>query len=174
MSQNLKKDTYLTIKAKIDADFKEDVKTFRLFNNQFDNEKKENAFAYPAVFVQYEVIDYIPTTNGSQQGDLVLTFHVGFQSLKTEDLAILDLLDKLFIMMTDLRCGFTRIREEQDIDHDAVQVWKQSYKITMTDDTANIHNRRKTTLTVTDVDVTKEVIIDPQTVSDIRTDKEII
>ena len=170
---NLKRDVYLTIKQKIEDDFRDDVKTFRLFNNQFDNENVENAFLYPAVFAQYENIDYVSTTNGSQQGDLLLTLHVGFHSLKTEDLEIFALLDKLFLMMTDLNCGFTRVRETQDIDHDNIQVWQQSYKLVMKDDTATIHNRRRTTTTVTDIDVIKELQIDPLSVGGVRSEDEI-
>ncbi len=170
---NLKRDVYLTIKQQIEEDLVGDVKTFRLFNNQFDRENVENAFLYPAVFCQYENIDYVSTTNGSQQGDLMLTLHVGFHSLKTEDLEIFALLDKLFLMMTDLNCGFTRVRELQDIDHDNVQVWQQSYKLVMRDDTGNIHNRRKTTTNVTEIDIVKELQIDPLSVSGIRSDDKI-
>lgn len=170
---NLKRDVYLTIKNKIEADLRDDVKTFRLFNNQFDREAEESAFLYPAVFVQYENIDYIPTTGGSQQGDLLLTFHVGVESLKTEDLAVFELLDKLFLMMTDLNCGFTRVNETQDIDHDNIQVWQQSYKLVMKDDTANIHNRRRTTTNVTEIEVIKDLQIDPLSVGGTRSEDEI-
>ena len=170
---SLKTDIYLSIKAMIEEDLKDDIKTFRLFNNQFEHEADENAFAYPAVFMQYENIDYVATTGGSQQGDLSATFHIGVESLKTEDLAIFDLLDKFFKALTDINIGFTRTREQQDIDHDNIQVWQQSYKITMTDDTANIHNRRRLKVTATTLDVNKEIIIDPNTYEGIRTHKEI-
>ena len=76
-------------------------------------------------------------------------------------------------MMTDLNCGFTRVRELQDIDHDNVQVWQQSYKLVMRDDTGNIHNRRKTTTNVTEIDIVKELQIDPLSVSGIRSDDKI-
>lgn len=167
---SLKKEIFLTIKNKIDADFKDDVKTFRLFNDQFENEEEENAFPYNAVFLQYENIDYGPTTAGSQQGDILLTLHVGFETMEDDDLRIFDLLDKLFLMMTDLNIGMTRIREVQDISHDNIQVWTQSYKVTQIDDTASIPKRRKTTVTVTGVDVVKDLQIDPNTVGDVRTD----
>ena len=72
-----------------------------------------------------------------------------------------------------MNIGFTRTREQQDIDHDNIQVWQQSYKITMTDDTANIHNRRRLKVTATTLDVNKEIIIDPNTYEGIRTHKEI-
>ena len=168
---SLKKDIYLAISEAIKADpvLRNKFKTFRLFNNQFDNEPRENAFLYPAVFMQYENIDYLPTTGGSQQGDLLATFHVGVESLKTEDLAVFDLLDDLFIFITDLKLGFTRTRELQDINHDNIQVWQQSYKITMTDETANIAARRDTTIIVT-LDTEKEIIIDPLSVSGVRSD----
>ena len=74
---------------------------------------------------------------------------------------------------SNLLKGNTRTREQQDIDHDNIQVWQQSYKITMTDDTANIHNRRRLKVTATTLDVNKEIIIDPNTYEGIRTHKEI-
>lgn len=171
---SLKKDIFLTIRKKLkEKAFKDDVKTFGLFNDQFMNEEEEDPFLYSAVFLQYENIDYGATTAGSQQGDILLTLHVGYESLDSEDLGIFDLLDKLFLMMTDLNIGMERIREVQDINFDAVQVWTQSYKVTQIDDTASIPQRRKTIVSVTDVEVTKNIIIDPNTVGDIRSDDKI-
>ena len=172
---SLKQDIFITIRDSIkgDAVLSKKVKTFRLFNNQFENERKENAFEYSAIFMQFENIDFIPTTGGSQQGDLLATFHIGIESLNDEDLSVFDLLDDFFKLLTDLNIGFTRVREEQDIDHDNIQVWKQSYKITLTDDTANINNRRRQKVTATTLEVDKQLIIDPNSVGGTRSDDKI-
>ena len=137
---SLKKDLYNDIKAAVLSI--ESVKTFRLWNNQFDSEKKEDAFEYDAVFLEYENIDYLPTTQGSQKGDVLITLHVGIASLKTEEPRIFDLLDEILIKLTDLKLGLTRVREKQDVDHDGVQAWDQSYRTELLDDTANIPTRR--------------------------------
>lgn len=171
---SLKKNIYLAIKEMVSNELRDKVKTFRLFNDQFNNEASENAFLYPAIFMQYSNIDYMSTTAGSQQGDLEATFHIGIESLEDEDLSAFDVLDTFFKAVTDMNIGFTRINEQQDINHDNVQVWQQSYKITLIDDTANIHNRRRKKLTPTTLEVEKEIIIDPATHEGIRTHKEIV
>jgi hypothetical protein len=51
-----------------------EVKTFRLFNNQFEKEAVEKAFSWPAVFVEFSSMEYITKSEGLQEADAVILF----------------------------------------------------------------------------------------------------
>lgn len=124
------------------ADKIKEVKTFRLFNNQFEREDREKAFIYPAVFVEFVNIDYLSKSESRQEGDLGLRFHIGIKSLKTEDPYILELAEIVNFWLqgfgiADLITSLDRKRERQDTDHAGVIVWQTEYRTQITDNSAN-------------------------------------
>ena len=168
---SVKKTLYLNLVDKFKNDLPQ-VKTFRLFNNQFTSEEMESSLNYPAVFMEFETIDYRSITGGSQNIDFQINFHVGFASLETEDLKILDLLDEIYKSIQGF-CGLQRSSEQQDVNVDNVAVWNQIYTTTIVDDAANIDQNRKRVL-VPILETTTELVIDPDSVNGIRSDSKII
>ena len=147
------------------------VKTFRLFNNQFDQEELEDAFSYPAVFMEFESIDYRPTTSNSENIDFVLNFHIGFASLKTEDLEVLTIMEDIYTKLQGFN-GLIRISETQDTAADNVAVWIQTYRVTLVDDTANIgQTGKKVIIPVLQVDT--DLVIDTNSTSGVRSDDKL-
>ena len=67
------------------------LKTIGLWNNQFERENVNVAFGYPAVFVEFVNITYEDLLNGVQRYEMDVNIHIGFESYKTEDTAILTL-----------------------------------------------------------------------------------
>jgi hypothetical protein len=135
-----------------------EIKTFRLYNNQFEKEGVEKAFAFPAVFVEFSTLEYVTKSESLQEADTVVRFHLGFASLKTEDRDIFILAGKLNFQLqnfsiANLITAFDRKREEQDSNHDAVIVWKMEYNTLLTDNTANRKNKLRLVVGVPDLDV---------------------
>lgn len=139
-----KKITYLAIKEKLLA--LENVKHCLLFNSQFDNMDDENTFPFPCVFVEFLQLDYTAKALGTQEADARIRLHVGFESLKTEELAILDLLEAIQGTLQ----GFTddatfsplnRVFEGQDVNHDQVIVWLMDYETLITDTAGHRDNK---------------------------------
>lgn len=131
-----KKELYLAVKERLEGNTS--VKHVRLFNSQFDEMDNEDTFPFPCVFVEFATLQYLTKAEGLQEADVVLRFHVGFESLKTEELEILDLLDDIHEDMqgfakTDLFTPFDRVFEGQDTNHDNVTVWLMDYETLLSD-----------------------------------------
>lgn len=140
------------IKARIVARVPE-IKTFGLFNNQFNTEKQVNAFTYPAMFVEFGSIDWKTQQRRIQVGNCKIMFHVGVETLKTDsfanridkpstDLEILLLLKKIHTAIQgfddELFTPLARVDEQQNTDHDGVLSWIVSYSSQLSDDGAEI------------------------------------
>jgi hypothetical protein len=136
------------------------IKTLRLFNSQFDKEEVEDAFEYPAVFVQFLNLNWIAKPQGLQEADAVIRLHVGFHSLKTEEREIFKLIEDIHKALQNLSTAqlfgdMNRVNEEQDIDHGNVIVWLADYSTLLTD----ISGYRSKDLVLTqiaDADFTRE------------------
>lgn len=155
---NAKLETYDTIKGLI-LD-KTNVKTCRLFNNQFDNEDVEDAFEYPAVFIQFVSIPWIAKTQGLQEADSVIRLHIGFHSLRTEEREIFELIEQIHKVLqnystADLFGDLNRVNEEQDVDHGNVIVWLADYATLITD-TSGFRTKGLVLTTIAEADFTRE------------------
>lgn len=123
-----------------------EIKTFRLYNNQFVKEGVEKAFAFPALFLEFPTLEYSSKGESLQVGDAVIRFHLGFVSLKTEDRAIFELESKLYFHLqgfnvVNVSTPLDRKREIQDVDHDALIIWQIEFNTLITDNTANRKNK---------------------------------
>ena len=108
-----------------------------LFNDQFNQERKETAFRFPATFVELSSIDYKSETNGSQKIDLEFAIVIGFHELR-DTLSVLDVIQEIGFALHgfagDYFSNITRIRATPDGFHDNVTVWKVFFKTTLTDE----------------------------------------
>lgn len=109
------------------------IKHVALWNNQLERENEENAFLYPAIF-----IEFMPSTfrdKGklavSQEYDLMVRLHICFESYLDEDTSILTLTDNVWQTVHNKQYGtfgkLLRRNEEQNFDHPNVQVYIQDY-----------------------------------------------
>lgn len=131
-----KKDTYTAVRAALLAIAT--LKTVRLYNSQFLNLEKEATFELPAALVEFVQLSYTAKAKGIQEADTTVRIHVAYNSLLSEDTAILDIMDEIQGVLQ----GFTstaphgplnRTNETQDINHDAVSVWTMDYTTLITD-----------------------------------------
>lgn len=139
-----KKELYMAVKDKLESNTA--VKHVRLFNSQFDEMDREDTFPFPCVFVEFTTLQYVTKAEGLQEADAVIRLHVGFESLATEELEILDLIDDIHEDMqgfakTDLFTPFDRVFEQQDPNHDNVIVWMMDYETLLSDLSGHRKNR---------------------------------
>lgn len=114
------------------------IKHVALWNNQLINENQENAFLYPAVFIEFANENFNNLTQGIQQWDSMVTLHVCFESYKDEDIDVLNLKDLVYSTIhtkqyTNFASKMLRIDEEQNFDHPNIQDYMQMYRITFKD-----------------------------------------
>ena len=131
-----KRDTYLKIKEVLEG--VPAVKHVRLFNNQYTNIAREKPFPFPAVFIQFLELDYTTRGDLTQDGLTRARLHIGYDSLKTEDLAVFDLLDDIHkalqgLELVNVFTPLDRVHEEQDVDHDIISVWLVDYAFKIRD-----------------------------------------
>lgn len=157
---NSKLDLFDALEARIKDEIPE-IKTFRLFNNQFENEKQEKAFAFPALMVEFTDLNYTAKSESLQEADTSLIFHLGFASLKTEDREIFVLAQKVHQSLqafagVGLFSSLNRKREQQDSNHDGVIVWKMEYTTLLSDNSANRNRRLVYMSSIDELDVDAE------------------
>lgn len=69
------------------------VKKPALFNSQFANLERENAFSMPAAFIEFAELQYTTKAFGVQTCEAVIRLHIAASSLKSDDEAIFSLLE---------------------------------------------------------------------------------
>lgn len=139
-----KKLIYQEIKAKIAADCP-DVKTFRLFNNQVENDNTENAFNYPAVFLEFADLEFMNENAGLQSITGVIRLRIVQEEYRTENELNLDFVDKIASVLNGFQSStiiqpLIRIRELQDTDHNNLIIWEQEYNFKANDCTSSKYN----------------------------------
>ncbi len=82
---------YTTIKARIISQCPH-IKTVALWRNQFEkmDQGLEDPCLFPAAFIEFVDIQYVSQGNGVQMCLLQISIHCGFESLKIEDLELLN------------------------------------------------------------------------------------
>lgn len=101
-----------------------------LWNNQVQNLNGGAAFPLPAVFVEFETLEWRQQGNGSRRGNLAVRLHVVSRAVSThghtdprisEALAVFDLLDAINAAMQDLHgsnfSGFMLTASATNHDH---------------------------------------------------------
>jgi len=165
---SVKKDLYLAVKKRVLNTTS--IQHFALYNSQFEELDKEDAFPFPCVFLEFSDLQYETVAKGGQKGDFEIRLHVGFESIMTEDLEILSIIDDLHeklqgftnsessgIVIDDPKDYFlplNRVSESQDTNHDNITVWQIDYSTFVHDNSGHVNNGLiKTKLTTLDVDL---------------------
>jgi hypothetical protein len=122
---------YNALKARIET--LAALKYVALWNNQFEREDVNVPFNYPCCFIEFANADYIENLQGQQQGMLSIALHLGFESYKTEDTAVLQLKQDLNALVhnwsTPYNSRFLRRSEIQSVDHTNVQEFIITYTL---------------------------------------------
>jgi hypothetical protein len=120
---------YNALKARIET--LAALKYVALWNNQFEREDVNVPFNYPCCFIEFPSADYIENLQGQQQGTLSIALHLGFESYKTEDTAVLQLKQDLNALVhnwsTPYNSRFLRRSEIQSADHTNIQEFIITY-----------------------------------------------
>ena len=152
-----KKDFYLAVRAQLETT---SLKHVRLYNSQFDEMDGENTFPFPCAFIEFTQLQWLTKSEGYQEADTVFRIHVGFESIKTEELVVLDLLEEIHAALqglhdpeyfTPLDRGF----EGQDTNHDNVIVWMLDYDTLLSDNAGN-RNAKLVKTTITELQIDKD------------------
>ena len=171
------------ITAKIVADLPE-FKTVALFNEQFtkQNEGSIDSFAFPALFISFpEGADYSSEGAGvDKTNEFIVRFYIADKltvsrdSISTTELEVFDLKQKVFGVFKGFQGpGFgswARVGEQTDEDRKNQYVFIQDYTTVLLDDSKYIDQGIPYTLTL---DLSSEVIINPNTDAAIRTAKDV-
>lgn len=152
------KDVYLGLKNRILDNTS--AKTSGLYNSQFDNLEEENAFSFPAAFIEFVELEHITRAGGVQRVEAKIRLHIGYDSLKTEDLAIMDLLEELQNELQGYRpdvegTPLNRVFKGQDINHGVIAVWLMDYDFSYIDYSGD-RNRRLTETQLSEIDIVKK------------------
>lgn len=140
------------------------VEHCRLYNSQFDSMEQEDTFPFPCAFIEFAQLDYVTKSEGLQEAETRLRIYVGFESLATEELDILDLMEDIHgdlqgFHQDDLFTPLNRVFEGQDVNHDNVIVWIMDYETLLTDVSGHRNNKlvkTKIDELCVDVDTTTE------------------
>lgn len=143
---NTKKELYLAIKGKLTDGAEPIVKHCALYNSQFDNMDSEDTFSFPCAFIEFTQLQWLTKSEGYQEADAIVRIHIGFESLKTEELDVLDLLETIHAKLQGFNVDllFTpldRNFEGQDTNHDNVIVWMMDYDTLLSDNSGNRNNK---------------------------------
>ena len=123
----------------------EKIKTVRFWNNQIDKDDAENAYNYPAVFIEFSSVDWVSEKYKTQKGDTVIILHVCTEEYNTENVDELDVMVQTLDLVTEIKSviqnytsdtvaePLNRTNSEQDTDHDNIIVWRESYRATIND-----------------------------------------
>jgi hypothetical protein len=137
----VEKELYISLKQEIERELPE-IKTVKLFNNQFENESTENPFLYPCCLLQFQANGFKDLSQGVQQFDMTVTTHLGFESYKDEDVDVLRLKQDLYKVVNRFRNEYfsrlLRVDERPNYNHSNVQVYETDYKTTGKDFTDDI------------------------------------
>lgn len=128
-----------------------EIETIELWNSQLDNENKEIAFNFAAVFIEFADIPWTSTNqqpsrlgaegnvSKQQKGEgALITLHIAFNPLENETVSfplISPIIDKVYSAVQGLNKEFytplLRVAERQDTDHDRVIDWQMDFSTMM-------------------------------------------
>lgn len=149
-----KRTVFTTIKSLIEAD--STFKQFDLFFDQFRRHEEGaiNSIKFPACFAQFTETEWISRVAKHQQGQGVVTLHLGDKWQDRDATRILTLEERLAALLhghQDENVQLERIREGQGIDYEKTFVWSVDYHFTVVDNVA------MTTLSPQEPPITLEV-----------------
>jgi hypothetical protein len=158
------KELYLLLKAYLEVSVPA-LKHVRLWNNQlvYQEAGTQIPFAYPAVFIEFQNVEYTDLQNFQQSANMDLVLHICNEvwntSSQEEQLDIFDLKDDIFKAISQIKLGLagnlTRTREFPDIEHTNIYHLQQHWSVTYAETSAN----RPTQIIEVLLDLTKQIEI---------------
>jgi hypothetical protein len=156
------KELYLLLKAYLETSVPT-LKHVRLWNNQLEYMEAgiQVPFAFPAIFIEFQNVEYTDLQNFQQQAEMDLILHICNEVWNTsnqeEQLDIFDLKDEIFASMSQIKLGkggsVTRVREFPDNEHTNVYHLQQHWRVTYAETSAN----RATEIISVLLDLTKQI-----------------
>lgn len=120
------------------------IKHIDLWNNQVQDAQESEIFDTPAIFIEFNKIDWHSIGNKAQQGDASITLHIvttknssssSDSPFQDQELDLLDLPDKIFINLQNFKptnCSYlTRADTLFDNSHRELQDTKETYQFSM-------------------------------------------
>ncbi len=151
---------YTELKARLKTNIKE-LKTIRLFNNQFERTngegydgRKDNLPEYPCVFIQIIPDEMADGSAGWQSVNYIIRLHLGVWSEADEDVTFLELKNSIYKNVHRWQPSsnwnqLIRMSEEPNWDHDNVNIYQMDFKVNLADfDAQNIGTYRKVNLSL--------------------------
>jgi hypothetical protein len=143
------------------------LKKVTIFNNQYLNTQLEQGYDYPIALIEFSNIQFFDLSKQIQQFEADIVIHLVYESYDFEPIAFYDIRDEILQKLQGFEptnCSqLIRISEETDNDHDALYIYKISYRCTGTDITAN-SDTNKISHTVATLETTKDLEIDNYTI----------
>jgi hypothetical protein len=164
----MEKEFFINLKKQIQL-YLPEIKHIARWNNQFvrsngtgKDGRKEKAFDYPVVFIQFNDAEFRQLSLGIQEFDIEVTTHLGYKSFETEDEDVFDLKERLYYacqrFQQDNWARLSRVKETFDTDHDDVSVILTQYHTRGIDDFRYVFGQNQlgslTALTLTETVVT--------------------
>lgn len=120
--------------------------TVDLWNNQWQYLESEKPFDFPAVFIQFEKIEWQQLSGGRQMGEILFVLHIGYKNtlstryrpdMDLKPFAGLDYPDvihnAIIGLNNDFISGVTRTGSAHDHDHDQINAQMEKYKAVIYD-----------------------------------------
>lgn len=160
------------------------IKHIAKWNNQTNNEPREYAFNFPAVFIGFSDIQWtsqgttpynVNIANYQQKGNITVTLYCAFDELRDEtpsfelyEPVLNAIWGKVQGLSGDLFTPLMRVAEREDANHDQVIVWEMDFTTSITEcvDMGTMELIEAGTL---DLHITGDLIINPTTDDSIRT-----
>lgn len=180
-------DVFVAMRTKLFADIP-DLKTVRLYNNQFERMNEESAFDFPCVFIQYSTLASNDLGQGVRCIDFVITLHLGFERLDLsqggvkyngvvvpEEIGFFEFQNDVYKSMNHFRpagCSAMQVSEQRtDDDHNNVYVHQIDFICSGIDQATDVTNDLVETGAPIELELGVDLIIDNP---EIRTGKEIV
>lgn len=124
------------------------IKSIGKWNNQILNDAQEDQYEYPAVFIEFSSVEWLPSdlkptqsNKGQQQkGTVEVTLHICHKDLRDSTdtfethIAFTKLVwDKINQLQGTYFTPLQRLRDVDDVDHGIIRDWQQTYSTQVTE-----------------------------------------
>jgi hypothetical protein len=139
------KQLYIDIRDRLTSEVTQ-LQTVRLFNNQFERSNNddsgnndEQAFPYPAAFIEFPDDNLVLSSSyGVRILDVLVRVHIGIETYELEDLDLLDLIEtvksKLQGYSTTKMSELQYYAQRPDYNHNNVYIYQLDFKTKYMDD----------------------------------------
>lgn len=135
-----------------------EIATVELFTNQYNHTEEECAIITPAVYIEFSNITWHDTGINTQEGILMVDIHfvvphllpANSTNINEYNIQVLELLQKIHLTLQGFQMidnnkyahstKLTRISTRYDTNSNGLQIWINTYKCTIIDNSSNLEN----------------------------------